>query len=52
MGKIMSSVLDMGIVMCSHNTQIPKRHLETWSGVWEKGLDWICRFGCYESSGG
>lgn len=35
MGKIMSSVLDMGIVMCSHNTQIPKRHLETW--VWSSG---------------
>lgn len=34
-GKIMSSVLDMGILMCSSNILVPKRHLEIC--VWSSG---------------
>lgn len=36
-GKITSSVLDVGTQMCSQNTQIPKRHVETWA--WTGDVD-------------
>ena len=51
-GKIKSSVLDMAILMCSWNFQIPGGIWKHGSGVLEKGLDWGCGFGCCEPSGG